>query len=409
MYRGAEELASDEGERRDARWGQLMCLVDLEHPEAVSTLADLSQGVSIANPREYVRAAAHRIYLQLRVGSLDLDEADDAFQLLSAVNDALVESSFLSAYGIALALAARYRDARSAARELLSIAERHRFTFAVPYGLCVSAMASSGLRDWDGAQAAARDALEQASERRDVHATLLSSSILLRLYAQQARYPEALKLAPPSRGALRASIAELNCSRALVLACAGRREEALDLVKSSPDTRAVEPVVLASAVEAVLASKSGASDAIECVSRFERLAFDVGAVDLMVVAYRSCPELLTILLHVNPGNRVPDLLRQVGDADLARAAGQPIADAEDRTALLSPREREVYELLRTGLTNRQIAQLLFIEPSTVKRHAHHIYDKLGVRSRTALAIQAALERRDQATSAIDSAGSRAVT
>jgi DNA-binding NarL/FixJ family response regulator len=112
---------------------------------------------------------------------------------------------------------------------------------------------------------------------------------------------------------------------------------------------------------------------------------------------------------VNPGNRVPDLLRQVGDADLARAAGQPIADAEDRTALLSPREREVYELLRTGLTNRQIAQLLFIEPSTVKRHAHHIYDKLGVRSRTALAIQAALERRDQATSAIDSAGSRAVT
>jgi len=33
-------------------------------------------------------------------------------------------------------------------------------------------------------------------------------------------------------------------------------------------------------------------------------------------------------------------------------------------------------------------------------HVHHIYDKLGTRSRTALAVQAALERADQATSAM---------
>ena len=33
-------------------------------------------------------------------------------------------------------------------------------------------------------------------------------------------------------------------------------------------------------------------------------------------------------------------------------------------------------------------------------HAHHIYDKLGVRSRSALTVQAALERA-QATSAIE--------
>ncbi len=34
----------------------------------------------------------------------------------------------------------------------------------------------------------------------------------------------------------------------------------------------------------------------------------------------------------------------------------------------------------------------------MKVHAHHIYDKLGTRSRTTLAVQAALERSDQATS-----------
>jgi len=37
----------------------------------------------------------------------------------------------------------------------------------------------------------------------------------------------------------------------------------------------------------------------------------------------------------------------------------------------------------------------------VKLHVHHIYDKLGIRSRTAVAVQAALDRADQATSAIE--------
>jgi DNA-binding NarL/FixJ family response regulator len=52
----------------------------------------------------------------------------------------------------------------------------------------------------------------------------------------------------------------------------------------------------------------------------------------------------------------------------------------------------VYELLIQRLTNREIARLLFIEESTVKVHVHHIYDKLGVRSRVALTVQAQLER-----------------
>jgi DNA-binding NarL/FixJ family response regulator len=401
LYRQAEYVAADDAERRDAMWGQLMCLVDLEDPMATSILEDLAQGVSMASPREFVRAAAHRVYLQLRVGPLVLDEPDDAFQLLPAVNDPLIESSFLSAYAIALALGGRYSEASIAARDLLSIAERHRFAFATPYGLCASAMALSGSREWQTAEERAREALTRATAMRDVHVVLLSTSILLRLYAQQGRYREALRLPFSCRGALPASIGELNGSRALVLACAGRFREALELVRSSPATRAVEPVVLASAVEAIVATKSGSADAVERVRHLERIAFEVGAVDLLVVSYRACPELLTVLLHANGGGHVESLLRQVGDVDLALAAGRPIADAADRTALLSPREREVYELLETGLTNRQIAKLLFIEPSTVKVHAQHIYEKTGVHSRKALAVLAALERSRQATSAID--------
>ncbi|MEV6108662.1 response regulator transcription factor [Streptomyces sp. NPDC051940] len=56
---------------------------------------------------------------------------------------------------------------------------------------------------------------------------------------------------------------------------------------------------------------------------------------------------------------------------------------------LSPRETEILQLLAEGLANRQISRRLFISEATVKTHLVHIYDKLGVDSRTA-AIAAGL-------------------
>ena len=403
FYRRAEHAASTEAERRDAMWGQLRCFIDLELPNAELALARLSEGVTFGDAREVVRAAGHRVYLQLRFGSLNLEEADLAHQLLPTVNDPLVASSFQSAYAIALALSSRYDDARSVAESLLGTAERYRLTFAVPYALCATSMAHSGLRGWNLAERAAREALTLARASHDIHAELLSLSILLRVLAQQARFGAALELgATEPRGALKASLAEVSCSRAFVLACAGRTAEALGLIEESrATTNAIEPVVLVSAVDAVCQLKSGSIDAVDRVVALEHAAFDTGAVDLLVVAYRACPEILSVLLRAARSDRVRDLVSRVGDADLAAIVGRPLAVGDDRRSLLSPREREVYELLCDGLTNRQIAKLLFIEESTVKVHAHHIYDKLGVRSRTALTVQAMLERASHATSAID--------
>lgn len=56
---------------------------------------------------------------------------------------------------------------------------------------------------------------------------------------------------------------------------------------------------------------------------------------------------------------------------------------------LSPREAEILQLLAEGLPNRQISKRLFISEATVKTHLVHVYDKLGVDSRTA-AIAAGL-------------------
>jgi DNA-binding NarL/FixJ family response regulator len=68
-----------------------------------------------------------------------------------------------------------------------------------------------------------------------------------------------------------------------------------------------------------------------------------------------------------------------------RAIQPPKADP------LTPREREVLERIARGLTNRQIAQELFVSLNTVETHRRHILEKLGVHSRAGLVAQA-LER-----------------
>jgi DNA-binding NarL/FixJ family response regulator len=55
----------------------------------------------------------------------------------------------------------------------------------------------------------------------------------------------------------------------------------------------------------------------------------------------------------------------------------------DATAELTPRERDVMACVAKGLSNAQIAPVLVVERSTVRKHLEHVYDKLGVRSRTA--------------------------
>jgi two-component system nitrate/nitrite response regulator NarL len=56
---------------------------------------------------------------------------------------------------------------------------------------------------------------------------------------------------------------------------------------------------------------------------------------------------------------------------------------------LTPREREVLQLLSQGLSNKQIAQALRISEHTVKFHVNAILGKLGVQGRTEAVVQAA--------------------
>ncbi len=55
---------------------------------------------------------------------------------------------------------------------------------------------------------------------------------------------------------------------------------------------------------------------------------------------------------------------------------------------LTTRERQIVLVLSDGATNREIGRRLRLAEGTVKIHLHHIYRKLGIPNRTALAVLA---------------------
>ena len=62
-------------------------------------------------------------------------------------------------------------------------------------------------------------------------------------------------------------------------------------------------------------------------------------------------------------------------------------------AALTPTETQVARLIGEGLTNKAVAERLFVSPNTVGTHVRHVFEKLGVRSRTELAGRIARDAR----------------
>ena len=65
-------------------------------------------------------------------------------------------------------------------------------------------------------------------------------------------------------------------------------------------------------------------------------------------------------------------------------AGEPfVPDEKKREGLgITPREMEILGLIATGLSNREIADRLFVSENTVKTHSSRLFDKLGAKRRT---------------------------
>lgn len=97
---------------------------------------------------------------------------------------------------------------------------------------------------------------------------------------------------------------------------------------------------------------------------------------------RTRPEELLAAVHtIAAGDSLlsPSVTRRVID----RMAQQPTPELADQAKLdeLTPREREVLELIARGLSNREIAAALAVEESTIRTHVKRILMKLDLRDR----------------------------
>ncbi len=96
-------------------------------------------------------------------------------------------------------------------------------------------------------------------------------------------------------------------------------------------------------------------------------------------------DLILRLRHLAAGTRVldPRVAQTLAIDQVSTLRG------ESEQVVLSPREREVLDLLAEGCSNRQIAGRLFIAETTVKGYVAALLEKLGVDSRLQAVVRAA--------------------
>lgn len=100
----------------------------------------------------------------------------------------------------------------------------------------------------------------------------------------------------------------------------------------------------------------------------------------------SLNQLLDAIRSASRGESV--LPPSIASVVVRHLAGDPEPTAVE---VLTSRERQVLTLVAQGLSNRQIAHDLDLSVRTVEAHLTHIYDKLGVGSRTEAALLAQRE------------------
>jgi len=135
---------------------------------------------------------------------------------------------------------------------------------------------------------------------------------------------------------------------------------------------------------------SGSSSRVLILTTFEQDDYVFGALRAGASGFllkRTRPEELIAAVHtVAAGEALlsPSVTRRVID----RVAGDRPTVAPDAPPVeeLTPREREVLELIAQGLSNAEIAAELTVEESTVKTHVKRILMQLGLRDRVQAVI-----------------------
>jgi LuxR family maltose regulon positive regulatory protein len=366
-----------------ALWGLSNCATEEQAADAESFLAAFCAEVA-PSPENRLRAATGTLRLGLLKGDLvkRIHDAEVAVPLLPRVSDPMALTGFLNAYGHMLTLAGDYAQAVDILNRETKTAEEFGLDFAIRYVLHLRAAALIGLRRFAPAN---RDLGALERRLQSVPDPFLEVSVLI----QRARIclstgnagwaADTLHLEPDRRNG-RATIGEYLATRAIALAASGKGQEAMVTASHAEQvSRSIEASALANIARAICTAETGER---QKTHHYFSRALATEVADAVVIGLRASAALLRDVSAQRSWHRtVKAILVRSNDAALGARAGLPIPRAARRTEALSPRELEIHELIAQGLTNREIARLLFISESTTKVHVHHVLEKLGVRSR----------------------------
>jgi ATP/maltotriose-dependent transcriptional regulator MalT len=367
----------------DLAWLRFAWRIAEEKPEAPRLLEDFQRKATASYECELRIAEAH-ILLGLTEGQLDerMNLAELSMSVFDNASDPYGKTSLLNIYANALSAQGRYEEALNTTTREMALAEEFGLEFVRLYALINKARALTGLRRFAESKRALAEVERRFRQTADPYSECQHAMYLAALYLSTGDAPRAVDVLvrgvdTRAGASLRA---EFHATRALALTATG---DLADAAEQAAQARALSSVVemraLLAAADAVQAAGAGQASAVEAAAR---TIFELGARDPLVLACRISEDVARSLLAITDlRENLVRLMVRSRDQAVARRAGFTIPREAQAAGVLSPREREVHELIAHGLTNEEIARLLFISLSTTKVHVKHIFEKLAVRSR----------------------------
>jgi LuxR family maltose regulon positive regulatory protein len=392
-YRRSLAASTKAEERREALWGLFLSASEVDPDQSTKYLGELEALADGDIDTRLRLAVGHQFAAEQRGTLAGLWSRYEA--LLPAVDHAanpLARSSFLANAAGTQVGRGHYREANELASRALALCRELSLDFAVGACLAFRAAAEIGLRQFRSAEATLREFQRTSSKREDPFLQMLELSLRAKLAASTRSLAEALEvrelapvdvLSPRGHG-------EFLATLSIIAAALGEDVLSRQLVHEARDlSRSVETVHCTSFAETILEVNEGEgsgsrSKAEEAIVAADHADFRDG----LVLTYRVFPHLLRLVTDPVAIAALRRSLTLSRDHHLARAAGLDVYEAPLSAGLFTPREREVLQLMRRGLSNAEIATSLVISPSTAKAHVHHILEKLGVRSRVKAILRA---------------------
>ena len=382
-FDSAVSASSDEALQREVHWAAFVAALDSPNADAAKYL-DAFAKVREPTFNDAVRMANAGLMIGIRRRGVTeaLAAHTNATHLVDRATDPMIRTAFWNTFGYASALNSRYEQARRAAMKELEEAKTYRLAFVEPHAQLVAALAAIGMRDLSSGESALESVFAFGRGLEDAFLLVTGTAVLARLHIAQGDCFSAVEAASTFETSEDAILyAESLAVRALSLAALGKNEEARAAIAALPHRRShAEAQAFAELANLIVARNE--SDEVAFASDVFESIRALGQFDAIVTATRAYPLLIDVAIRSGHGDFVADLLRRSNDFDLARRYGLEMSRTVTGTSPpISPRERQVLELVAEGRTNEEVAGLLFISPVTVKAHLRHIYEKLGVRNR----------------------------